>query len=365
MEASKKLLTISIPTWNRSNYLKELLEQLTFQITAFQLESDIELLVSNNNSEDNTEELISLFTSKFQFISYNKNETNIGAKSNVIKSMELASSEFVMVLGDDDRVRKNCLVEIIDSLKSLKNVGVLIDICLSKEKDNFSKGEISLVNLIQNFYWYIGNAGLFILKTDFIKELRHKYDYNFFNECWPQTQCMILGVFQKPNYKCYISNLHIHSGSIHGDVMIYNSFYLWRTCYFELTNSINSIKGLISKEVYNAAKSYLQKSLPQQVFNILQCGVFVDNEKERKKTASHIFQNIRLYSLYEKWMLLFVIFVLSMPAWLSKPMSDISIFCLKGREGLNKKNNFVQKELLKKRNHLVNKNAIRALEFEK
>lgn len=365
MESPKKLLTISIPTWNRAGYLKELLEQLTVQVSTFQLEKDIELLISNNNSEDDTEELVSLFQKKFSFISYNKNVTNIGAKSNVIKSMELASSEFVAVLGDDDRIRKGCLSDIINTLKSLESIGILIDTSLSKERHQFVNGEIELKTLIENFYWYIGNAGLFIMKTEFIKKLRKKYDYKFFNECWPQTQSIIIGITQNPEYRCYIYNLNIHSESMHGEVMMYNSFYLWRTCYFELTNSIISIKDVIDKEVYNAAKLYLKKSLPQQVFNILQCGVFVDSKEQRKKTAKHIFTNLSLFSSYERALLWIVIFTLSIPTWLAKAMSNVFIFCIKGRKGIDKKNDFVKKELAKKLKHQSNKNSIRTLEFEK
>ena len=96
-----KLLTISIPTWNRVKLLDELLNSLCSDLKKYKLENQIQILVSNNSSDDNTEQIVFKYSSVFDFITYNKNATNIGAKSNVLKSMELATTPFVFFIGDD------------------------------------------------------------------------------------------------------------------------------------------------------------------------------------------------------------------------------------------------------------------------
>ena len=65
-----KILTISIPTWNRASLLKKLLTEVTDNLSKFNLENDIELLISNNNSDDTTEDIINSFLNKFNFITY-------------------------------------------------------------------------------------------------------------------------------------------------------------------------------------------------------------------------------------------------------------------------------------------------------
>lgn len=361
----KKTLTISIPTWNRSFYLKELLHELTAQIITYNLQEQIDILVSNNNSDDDTEIVVDVFKSKYSFIRYNKNSSNIGAKSNVIKSMALAESEFVLILGDDDRIRKDCLKDILEILKSKSDIGVVIDTSISKVKSSHQNGVIKLEDMLKLFYWYIGNAGLFIMRTHFIKDLLNKFSYDEFNECWPQTQAMIVGVQTNNKYKCYLHELNIHSGSIHADVMIYNSFYLWRTCSLELVKAIDGIKNLVTLDVYQSARIYIKKSLPQQFFNILQCAVFVDDSDNRKKTYKHISKNLNLFSTYEKAIFFVVIFVLYLPISISQPLSNLAIFLLKGKKGLDKKNNFVKHELAKKEKLKLSKSgAIRTLEFE-
>lgn len=358
---SKKILTVSIPTWNRASLLKDLLFELTAQISSFNLQREIEILVSDNASEDDTKAVVELFQGKFSFIKYNRNPTNLGAKSNVLKSMELASSEFVMVLGDDDRVRKNVFPELLEILKTKKDLGVFIDISNAKIK---IENEFTLPELLKNYYWYIGNAGIFAVRAAFIKENLSRYGYDFFNECWPQTQLMVLGLFQNKNLSAYSGNLGLLNESLHDEVMVYNSYYLWRTCYYDLTISINSLQNLVTKEIIDAAKTYLKKNIVQQLFNILQCGVFVDDAQTRKKTRVHILRHLSLFSSYEKIVLFIIIVALALPVSVSKPISNLFIFLTKGNKGIKKKNEFVKSEIFKK---IKNKNskAIRKLEFEK
>lgn len=361
----EKILTIAIPTWNRALYLDELLLQLIQQIISNRLENKIEILVSNNDSADDTEGIVNKSQSLYSFITYNRNDRNIGAKSNVIRSMELAASKFVMVLGDDDRINSESLLRIVSFLEMNPKTGLVIDQAIFKEKAFHSGTAINLQSLLQNYYWLIGNAGFFIMKTDFVKTYLSKYGYDFFNECWPQTQLAILGL-QNSSAKCYVMDWGIHAESIHGEVMIYDSFYLWRTCYYELLLSINDLTGLISPETYHAARTYMKKSLVQQLFNILQCGIFVDEKEIRLKTRRHIFKNFNLFSAYEKIFLTTIIIALWLPVFVAKPVSNLLIILLKGKQGLVKKNQFVKNELKKKlKLPELKAGAIRKLEFEK
>jgi len=358
-------LTISIPTWNRSVYLKELLEQLIEQVSGFQLEKQIDILVSNNDSSDDTETIVLALKAQHSFIKYHRNPENIGAKSNVIRSMEMADSDFVMVLGDDDRIRKDCLKDILFLLNTLDRPGVLIDKSNSKVSGNFENQVLPLNILLENFYWYMGNAGMFIVKSEYMRNLLRKFDHDYLNECWPQTQAMIFGSIEEPGNKIYVHNLSIHARSIHDEVMVYNSFYLWRTCTLELLNSINAIKEVVNSEIYYSARKYIKSNMPQQLFNILQCGIFVDNRIERTKTRKHIASKIYLFAGSEKIFLFFIVAVLSFPAVISRFLSNVAIFLLKGSDGLRKKNHFVKHELEKKiRLKTQKSSSIRTLEFE-
>lgn len=359
----KKKLTVAIPTYNRAHLLEDLLRQLCTDIAIFKIENHVEIVISDNFSIDDTSSICDKYSSQYAFVKYYCNDSNLGAKVNVIKSMCLASGEFVLLLGDDDRIRNGCLIEIVEFLNKNTGVSILLDISKSKKNDIGSSEVLPLNLVLENYFWYMGNASVFVFSTDHISNLVNSYGYNFFNQCWPQTQLMILSSGINKG-KIYIKNFNISVESKHDEVMAYTSFYLWRTCILELLHSVNTIKNIISNELYNSCRVYIKENLRQNIFNILQCGIFVDTISERKNTRNHILRYFRLFSSYEKSLLLLTIIILSIPNVFSRPLSNIFIFILKGKNGLYKKNNFVLNEM-KKKNMLVKKSlVVRELDFE-
>jgi glycosyltransferase involved in cell wall biosynthesis len=360
----QKILTISIPTWNRASLLQKLLSQVTQEISELKLDADIELLISNNDSSDTTEEVVKGLMGKYNFITYNRNETNIGGKSNVLKSMQLAGTPYVMFFGDDDNFSVERLIPVIDGLKRNSNIGVLLDTSFSKFQYEEEQKIIDASELARNFFWYMGNAGCFIMRTEYLKRYLTEYGYDFFNECWPQTQLMLTGLCNNKGHCVVAGNFGVSKESAHTDVMIYSSFYLWRTVVYDLRISLEGIRHLIPEDVYRSARNSLNKNAAQNFLNLLQCGVFVDEKSIREKTVGHIRKSFQMFSVKEKALYGLVALVLSLPVFISKPFSDLFIYLTRGKKGLDRKNTFVEKEISKKKGKL-NSDAVRTLEFEK
>ncbi len=95
------LLSICIPTYNRAQYLKESLDILLPQLLP--LKADVEVLVSDNCSTDNTQEVVEQAQAQYNIdLSYTKNEKNIGGNNNMVKVVARAKGEYVYIMGDDD-----------------------------------------------------------------------------------------------------------------------------------------------------------------------------------------------------------------------------------------------------------------------
>lgn len=114
MPAVSPLLTIAIPTYNRSRYLERLLETLADQISP---DSLVELIVSDNASSDDTHEVVERFQSCGLRIRYLKNETNRGPDLNILQCYEEAAGKYVWILGDDDFVRPGGLSKVISHIR--------------------------------------------------------------------------------------------------------------------------------------------------------------------------------------------------------------------------------------------------------
>lgn len=92
-------IEIIIPTYNRAALLKETLHKL------LEKESPVKncrILVLDNNSTDTTGNLVKEFQQKHPNIHYIKNHYNIGIGGNIARALELASLEYLWLLGDDD-----------------------------------------------------------------------------------------------------------------------------------------------------------------------------------------------------------------------------------------------------------------------
>ena len=102
----KPILTIAIPTWNRSDILRQTLFSILAQIHSNQLDSDVELLVSDNGSCDSTREVCQELRSQYCHLSfrYRCNHTNLGFDENFLNCLNSAHGSFVWTISDDDLV---------------------------------------------------------------------------------------------------------------------------------------------------------------------------------------------------------------------------------------------------------------------
>ncbi|WP_051145005.1 glycosyltransferase family 2 protein [Thiomicrorhabdus sp. Kp2] len=90
-------VTVVIPTYNRSGYLMEAVDSVLSQDY-----DHIELIVIDNASSDNTEEMLSCHQLRDSF-KYVKNEANLGMVGSWYKALfEFVSGEFFLILSDDD-----------------------------------------------------------------------------------------------------------------------------------------------------------------------------------------------------------------------------------------------------------------------
>lgn len=95
------VLTVAVPTFNRGNCLSALLKSLVAQLTPDHLER-IEILVLDNCSSDDTENVVQAVLTECPSLRYVRNATNIGADNNFVKAFNEAQGRYLWILGDDE-----------------------------------------------------------------------------------------------------------------------------------------------------------------------------------------------------------------------------------------------------------------------
>ena len=93
----KKLITVCLPTYNASRFIGETLESLCNQTY-----KNIEILVGDNASTDDTYEIIKKYQEKDSRVSYYKNEENLGYSENCNKLISHSKGEYIAIYHSDD-----------------------------------------------------------------------------------------------------------------------------------------------------------------------------------------------------------------------------------------------------------------------
>jgi len=102
-------LSICIPTYNRGPFIGELLDSILAQLS---YGCELEVIVSDNASTDQTEEVINSYRDRIANLVYYRAAENMGADRNFLKVVELASGDFCWLMGSDDKLEPGSVAEI-------------------------------------------------------------------------------------------------------------------------------------------------------------------------------------------------------------------------------------------------------------
>lgn len=217
MLKQEKLLSICIPTYNGSKYIRDNLDKMISQIMENDLYKDVEIVVSDNFSTDSIPQIMKEYTQKFpNVIRYSRNTKNLGYDGNIMKLMELANGKFVHLFGDDDYFAPNGLIRLYHVLKNNPNLSILVLSNYYHQNDNY--GEVVSRRGLQKIFAnkdrvYINDSDNFIIDVE--------------DRAWPNTNL----VFRKeyfdkiPNIQQFYKTDWIH---------LYILLYIakkWQNCY--------------------------------------------------------------------------------------------------------------------------------------
>ncbi len=184
---NKPIISVCIPTYNRANYLHHALQCILKQLKTSNLKKKIEIVISDNNSQDNTSQVVKKYSEEFKFISYRKNKKNIGI-INTVKVAEFAHGEYVWFTSDDDwhiSLSISTVLRIIEEFQPdaiISNLDLyskdgdrILDPNLLRTKDNFFGGKKDFFHFLEGKFflpidWYLTTYSNTIVKTNIFRK---------------------------------------------------------------------------------------------------------------------------------------------------------------------------------------------------
>lgn len=105
------LVSVIIPAYKSEKYIEKCLDSVINQTY-----SNIEIIVVNDCSPDNLEEIVIKYKEKYSNIIYLKNEVNMGVGPTRNKGIDKSSGKYLYFLDSDDYILPNCIEELYNAI---------------------------------------------------------------------------------------------------------------------------------------------------------------------------------------------------------------------------------------------------------
>jgi len=105
-------LSICIPTYNFGEFIGETLESIIEQAG-----DEVEIVVGDGASTDNTEEVVRSYQSKFPRLRYQKFEKKGGIDLDLARTIGLAGGDYCWLLSSDDVLRLGAIRRVLDEIR--------------------------------------------------------------------------------------------------------------------------------------------------------------------------------------------------------------------------------------------------------
>src|SRR3989304_6465989 len=111
------LVSVGLPVFNGNKYIEQAIDSILAQTY-----QNFELIISDNASNDRTQEICQAFVARDKRIKYFRNDKNLGAAPNFNNVFNLSSGKYFKWAAYDDLLAPDFLSRCIDVLESMPDV---------------------------------------------------------------------------------------------------------------------------------------------------------------------------------------------------------------------------------------------------
>lgn len=145
--AHKHLLTIGIPVYCGAEFIQGTLDSIAVAYEKLASnQKNIEVIVSDNASTDNTAEIVKNYANDFLKVTYYCNESNIGYDANLDKIVQLSTGKYVWFFGCGELMKPDALVKLSNELSDSQAENYLLGFDVFDQKSGVVKTAKSCEN---------------------------------------------------------------------------------------------------------------------------------------------------------------------------------------------------------------------------
>lgn len=188
----QKLLSIILPTYNRGEIISYTLSLFHDQVV--RNSDDVELIVCNNASTDNTKEVIQSILKQEQWFKCINYDEHVSIDLSILRSTDNVNGKFFWLFGDDDIPSPSVVDTLINSLNKFPQIGLLTfnrllgtsDASLqmramSVYNSTFNEYEILYKDsrsFVEKYYGQMGFISVNVVRTEVWQKGLKKFDIN-------------------------------------------------------------------------------------------------------------------------------------------------------------------------------------------
>ena len=144
---NNRLVSVVMCTYNGSRFVAEQIESICNQTY-----EQLELIIVDDASSDNTFEIITQYADKDARIRAYRNDKNLGFNLNFNKACKLATGEFIAIADQDDIWEKKKIEKLVDKIN--EHADTLLTHCISARFEQFGKFHMKSHKLVN---YHAGN----------------------------------------------------------------------------------------------------------------------------------------------------------------------------------------------------------------
>ncbi len=318
------LLSIAIPTYNRSNILIQSLISILPEIEANR--NDVELILSDNFSEDNTFDLIEDIRddNRHLRIVINRQSENTGYYGNFRKCRELSTAEYFWLLSDNEIIVSGIISIVIEILKHQKDLSF---IHLRNDPFGLIKdGVYYRYSNVVEFLQFEDAYKVTLISSVIIKNLKSNDDY-IFSRFYKNAFLGFLFLIEAMASKGDVVEIY---GKVFSTIPAKVSFDVFEVWTKDITLCLYYLKGRVNLDISIINKfinEYLLKVLYQHIYQF-RLRRQIQNRTDRKilsirKQVENYYKDYENYHKYLKPILYKPLYILYSNHFIKKVRNKI------------------------------------------